>query len=138
MDYTPHASTVSASRKPSLLHGPSFPPLKHITLGQLLNEQTLARGSSECIICPSLKTRWTYDNLRRESLKIAQGLLSMGVKPGDRIGILAGNCAEYVAVFFGVVYIGGVLVVLNNTYTTGEALRALEHSGKIFASRSDT
>ncbi|RFU27826.1 hypothetical protein B7463_g8521, partial [Scytalidium lignicola] len=129
MNDTLHASTAPIYRGPSLIEGPSYPPLKHVTLGQLLDQQALARGSNECIVCPSLNTRWTYDTLRSESLQVAQGLLSMGIKPGDRIGILAGNYAEYVAVFFGVAYIGAILVVLNNTYTTDEALRALAHSG---------
>ncbi|RDL33291.1 Acetyl-CoA synthetase-like protein [Venustampulla echinocandica] len=129
MDYTVHTSATPANRGPSLLQGPSSPPLKHITLGQLLDEQIHVQGPTECIVCPSLKTRWTYNTLQRESLEIAQGLLSIGVKPGDRIGILAGNCAEYIAVFFAVAYIGGVLVVLNNTYTASEALHALAHSG---------
>lgn len=131
MDYTIDSSTAPTLRGPSLLQGPSSPPLQHITLGQLLDQQTLARGPSECIVCPFLKTRWSYDTLQNESLEIAKGLLSIGVKAGDKIGILAGNCAEYVAVFFAVAYIGGVLVVLNNTYTAGEALYALEHSGEI-------
>jgi acyl-CoA synthetase (AMP-forming)/AMP-acid ligase II len=51
------------------------------------------------------------------------------VRPGDRIGILAENCAEYVAVFFSSGYVGATLVVLNNTYTVQEAKNALRHSG---------
>ncbi|KAH8817446.1 hypothetical protein F5884DRAFT_668161 [Xylogone sp. PMI_703] len=126
---TQPATASSADRCPSLLQGPSYPPLQHITLGHLLDKQTIAQGLRECIVCPTLNTRWTYSTLQRESLEIARGFLAIGVKSGDRIGILAGNCAEYVAVFFAVAYIGGILVVLNNTYTTPEALRALAHSG---------
>lgn len=46
------------------------------------------------------------------------------------MGILAGNCAEYIAVFFASSYIGAILVVLNNTYTKQEATNALEHAGE--------
>lgn len=131
MDVTVHTSATPKHRVPSLLAGPAFPPLQHITLGGLLDQQANAYGSRESIICHSLKTRWTYNTLRKESRHIARGLLSIGVKAGDKIGILAGNCAEYIAVFFAAAYIGGALVVLNNTYTASEALHALAHSGEI-------
>ncbi|KAG9233850.1 hypothetical protein BJ875DRAFT_463155 [Amylocarpus encephaloides] len=113
---------------PSLLHGPNFPPLQYKTLGEILDEQSALRGDNEAIICPSMGVRWSYNTLHSESLHIAQGLLAFGIKSGDRIGILAGNCAEYVAVFFAASYVGAVLVVLNNTYTTQEATYALKHS----------
>lgn len=129
MDFEPRPTTAATLPGPSLLLGPSSPPLQHIALGQLLDQQALSQGPRECIVCHSLKVRWSYDTLRKESLEVAQGLLAMGIKPGDRVGIMAGNCAEYVAVFFGVAYIGAILVVLNNTYTTAEALYALSHSG---------
>ncbi|CAG8975234.1 hypothetical protein HYALB_00011934 [Hymenoscyphus albidus] len=114
---------------PSLIQGPLFPPLQYKTLGQLLDDQALKRRENECIICPTSGTRWTYNTLRDESLHIAQGLLAYGIKSGDRVGILAGNCAEYIAVFFATGYIGAILVVLNNTYTKQEAKYALEHAG---------
>lgn len=114
---------------PSLLQGANYPPLRYKTLGEILEEQAELRGDNEAIICPSMNTRWSYNRLQREALHIAQGLLALGIRPGERIGILAGNCAEYVAVFFAAGYMGAILVVLNNTYTTQEALNALKHSG---------
>lgn len=53
----------------------------------------------------------------------------MEVQRGDRVGIMAGNCEQYVAVFFGVARAGAVLVVLNNTYTGTELDFALGHTG---------
>jgi acyl-CoA synthetase (AMP-forming)/AMP-acid ligase II len=115
---------------PSLLQGPNYPPLRYKTLGEILDEQVELRGDNEAIICPSNNSRWSYNKLQREASHVAQGLLAFGIKPGDRIGILAGNCTEYVAVFFAAGYIGAILVVLNNTYTKEEAVNALTHSGK--------
>lgn len=59
-------------------------------------------------------------------------LVEVGIRPGDRVGIMAGNCEQYVAVIFAVARVGGILVVLNNTYTAGEALRGLRHTGEFF------
>jgi acyl-CoA synthetase (AMP-forming)/AMP-acid ligase II len=113
----------------SLISGPTSPPLVHHTLGTLLDVQTSSRPSHSAIICPTFSTTWSYTQLRSESLAIAKGLLALDVRPGDRIGILAENCAEYVAVFFSSGYVGATLVVLNNTYTVQEAKNALRHSG---------
>ena len=121
--------TIIASPSLSLVEGITSPPLLSLTLGDLLDQQCLSRGPNECIVCPKTNSRWTYKTLQEESMLIAQGLLSLGLRAGDRVGILAGNCAEYIAVFFAAGYIGCILVVLNNTYTTQEAENALRHSG---------
>lgn len=114
----------------SIVHGELEPPLRDLTLGGLLDEQTEIRGESECLVVAHTGVRWTYSDLQQQSRKLAKGLIALGVKKGDRVGILASNCEEYVAAFFAVGYLGGVLVVLNATYTNEEASHALEHSGK--------
>lgn len=115
----------------SIVQGASSPPLLALTLGDLLDQQTRLRHGYECLVCPSLGTRWTYGTLQEESVAVARGLLSLGIKSGDRIGILAGNCAEYISVFFAAAYLGCILVVLNNTYTTQEAKNGLKHAGEL-------
>lgn len=114
----------------SVLHGPIDPDLLDQTLGELLDEQCEIRGERECLIVPWTGTRWTYLDLQTQSKILAKGMLAMGLREGDRIGILAGNCEEYVTVFFASGYIGCVLVVLNSTYTASEARHALRHSGE--------
>jgi long-chain acyl-CoA synthetase len=113
----------------SIVHGPISPPLVDLTLGELLDEQCKCHGDKECLIFPWTGTRWTYSQLQNQSKMLAKALLSLGLHHGDRIGILAGNCEEFVALFFAAGYIGCILVVLNSTYTTAEAQNALRHSG---------
>lgn len=130
MDIPAQEPVYRKTPRPSILQGVSHPPLLSLTLGELLDQQCQARGDSECLVCPSLGARWTYKTLQEESIQVAHGLLSLGIRAGDRIGILAGNCPEYLSVFFAAGYIGCILVVLNNTYTAQEAKNALKHSGK--------
>lgn len=118
----------------SIIHGVTEPALVNLTLGELLNQQCLLHGEKECLVLPWTDTRWTYSQLRDESRKLAKALLSLGVQHGDRIGILAGNCEEYVALFFAAGYIGSILVVLNSTYTVVEAQNAIMHSGRCLTS----
>jgi len=114
----------------SIVHGPSEPALVDLTLGELLDEQNEIRGDKECLVVPWTGARWTYRDLQERSKNLAKAMLALGVRQGDRVGILAGNCEEYVAVFFAAGYIGCILVVLNSTYTAEEARYALNHSGK--------
>lgn len=112
-------------QKLSLLSGPVDPPLVDLTLGELLELQTYQHGTKECIIIPWTGARWTYNELHQQSSSLAQSLLDMGIGVGDRVGIMAGNCEQYAAVFFAVAKIGAILVFLNNTYTPTEAMYGL-------------
>lgn len=118
------------TQKLSLLHGPADPPLVDLTLGELLELQTYQHGTRECLTIPWTGTRWTYNDLNQQSLLLAQAMLDMGIISGDRVGIMAGNCEQYAAVFFAATRIGAILVILNNTYTPTEAMYALKFSGK--------
>jgi len=73
-------------------------PLKHITLAQLLREQVDLNGDSEALVSAWQQIRWTYRELERLSDGLAQGFWGLGVRKGDRMAIMAGNCGEYVLV----------------------------------------
>lgn len=120
---------LPSTQKLSFLQGPVEPPLVDLTLGELLDLQTYQHGTRECIVIPWTGARWTYNELNQQSLLLAKALLEMGVGAADRVGIMAGNCEQYAAVFFAVARIGAVLVILNNTYTATEAVYGLRFSG---------
>jgi acyl-CoA synthetase (AMP-forming)/AMP-acid ligase II len=113
----------------SLLYGPTDPALVDLTLGELLNLQCLHHGPRECLVFPWTGARWTYNELNRQSGLVAQALIEMGIVQGDRVGVMAGNCEQYAAVFFAAARVGAILVILNNTYTPTEAMYALGFTG---------
>ncbi len=126
------------TEKLSLLHGPVDPPLVDLTLGELLELQTYQHGTRECLVIPWTGARWTYNELNQQSSWLAQSLLDMGIGVGDRLGIMAGNCEQYAAVFFAAAKIGAILVILNNTYTPTEAMYGIQFSEckMVFTTRS--
>ena len=119
---------VEVPARLSLFHGPSDPPLTTLTLASFLDLQCEHFGNKECVVIPWTNTRWTYNTLKQQSSALARFLYSGGIRPGDRVAILAGNCAEYVSVFFACMRLGAVLVILNNTYTIAEATYALQYT----------
>ena len=113
----------------SIVEGPADDPLLHLTLADLLTLRGLKYAEKECLVFPETSTRWTYRTLQDKSYELARGLLALGVQKADRVGIMSGNCEQYVALFFAVAKVGAVLVVINNTYSTTELMFALEHTG---------
>jgi acyl-CoA synthetase (AMP-forming)/AMP-acid ligase II len=103
-----------------------------LTLGGLLAETWAAHRGLEAVAARGADdsvTRWTYDDLWRESRRYAKGFLATGVGRGTRVGVLAPNSAEWLAAAFGAVMCGGVLVPFS-TFATGEELdQLLAHSG---------
>lgn len=126
--YQSSLEEVTFPTQPSLFHGPSDPPLLTLTLADFLDFQCQRFGDRECLTIPWTRTRWTYNDLKEQSSLLARFLYSEGVRPGDRVAILAGNRAEYVSVFYACMRVGAVLVILNNTYTTAEAKYALQYT----------
>jgi acyl-CoA synthetase (AMP-forming)/AMP-acid ligase II len=72
--------------------------------------------------------RWSYAEFQREADRVANGLLRIGVKKGDRIAFFLPNCAEFLFSVFAVTKIGAVFVPLNPQYIAEEADYVLQHS----------
>jgi long-chain acyl-CoA synthetase len=112
----------------SIFSGPTTPDIQITNLGKLLEQQAALYGKREAVVC-SGRARLTYQDLNDEATRVAKGLLALGVRYGDRIGILAGNCYEYVALFFATGRIGAIFVVLNTNYTAEELKNAVAQTG---------
>ncbi len=63
---------------------------------------------------------FTYQGLNELTNQAANGLLSLGLMPGDRVMILASNCIDYVAVVYAILKCGGICVPANFRYKTDE------------------
>ncbi len=72
---------------------------------------------------------WTYRTLHEKRNRYANGLAALGVKSGDRVGILMGNAPEYLGVYFAVARLGAISVRLNFRLTTRELRYVLADSG---------
>jgi long-chain acyl-CoA synthetase len=64
--------------------------------------------------------RLSYAQLDEAANKVANALLGMGVKKGDRVALLLANSPEFAAIYFGVVKIGGIAVPLDTKYKLAE------------------
>lgn len=124
---------MSAERPttPSIVHGSTQEPLWSITMGALIDTQARIYGDRQAVVFPGQRTTKTFHDLLVRSKLIAKALLEAGLQNGDRVGITAGNCIEYIEVFLGAARIGCPVVVLNSTYSPEELLRAVTFSGTV-------
>jgi fatty-acyl-CoA synthase len=74
-------------------------------------------------------TRWTWRDLRDRVDAFAAGLLALGLRRGDRIGIWSLNRAEWAITQFAAAKAGLILVTINPAYRLSEVEFALNKVG---------
>ncbi|MFL6030542.1 MAG: AMP-binding protein [Gaiellaceae bacterium] len=113
----------------SYAHGTSDVPLLGETIGANL-ERTVARfGDREAVVSCHQGVRLRYAELDAAVDRIASGLLAAGIATGERVGIWAPNCVEWVLVQFATAKVGAILVNINPAYRTHELEYVLRQSG---------
>jgi fatty-acyl-CoA synthase len=113
----------------SYASGISDLPLLGETIGENL-ENTVARfGDREALVDVAAGARWTYAEFDAAVNRVALGLLARGIEKGDRVGIWAPNCAEWVIVQYATAKIGAILVNVNPAYRTHELDYVVKQSG---------
>src|SRR5215210_4270924 len=113
----------------SYAHGVSDVPLLGETIGANL-ERTVGRfGDREAVVSCHQGVRLTYAELDAAVNRIASGLLAAGIEKGERVGIWAPNCVEWVLTQFATAKVGAILVNINPAYRTHELEYALRQSG---------
>src|SRR6202789_3990218 len=104
----------------SFVAGSGATPLKYETIGQAFDDAAQRFASRDALIVPLQQVRWSYAELKRRVDLLAAGFLSLGLKPGDRIGIWAPNCAEWAVTQFASAKAGLILVNINPAYRLSE------------------
>src|SRR4051812_12650828 len=114
----------------SYANGPSTLPLRGETIGQALAGCVTAHGDREAVVSCHEGIRLTYRELAERVELVARALLATGVARGDRVGIWAPNCAEWIVIQYATARIGAILVNVNPSYRQHELDFALQQSGQ--------
>ena len=109
--------------------GPADVPILEETIGANFERTAAAHPHVDALVEVATGRRWTYSELDDEINTVARGVMAAGLAAGDRIGIWAPNCAEWVLVQFAAAKIGAILVNINPAYRTHELAYVLEQSG---------
>lgn len=100
-----------------------------MTVSGVLDAAATQWPDHDALIVADQNVRWSWAELRDRSRALAAGLLATGLQPGDRIGMLAPNRAEWLLAQFGSAYAGLILVNINPAYRQSELEYALRTVG---------
>ncbi|GAB5453624.1 MAG: AMP-binding protein [Halioglobus sp.] len=100
-------------------------PLLETTIGEHLASVATAQPDHPALIVRHQDIRWSYSTFLTEVDSLAAGLLDIGIETGDRVGIWAPNCVEWVLTQFATARIGAILVCVNPAYRIYELEYAL-------------
>jgi fatty-acyl-CoA synthase len=120
---------MSMPASSSYSHGVSNIPLLGETIGANLRRIAASHPAAEALVDAPTGNRWTYAELDSATDLLANGLIAAGLTAGDRIGIWAPNCAEWVLLQYATAKAGVVLVNINPAYRSHELSYALRQSG---------
>jgi fatty-acyl-CoA synthase len=115
--------------QPSYAHGTGTTPLLGDTIGANLDRTIAAHPGREALVDVPSGRRWTYAEFGAAVDEVARGLLAWGVAKGDRVGIWAVNCPEWVLAQYATARIGAILVNVNPAYRAHELEYVLRQSG---------
>jgi fatty-acyl-CoA synthase len=110
-------------------HGASDQPLIGKTIGQFFDDACAKWATRPALVVRHQKVRLSYAELREAVDKLAAGLLTLELNPGDRIGIWSPNNSEWVLTQFASAKAGLILVNINPAYRTAELEYALNKVG---------
>ncbi|MEU5399882.1 AMP-binding protein [Streptomyces sp. NPDC005963] len=113
----------------SYAHGTGVTPLLGETVGQRLDRAVAAHPDREALVDLTSGTRYSYAELGTAVDLLARALIGIGVTKGDRIGIWAVNCSEWVLVQYASARVGAIMVNINPAYRAHELEYVLQHAG---------
>src|SRR5260370_27205784 len=119
----------NARSGPSHFQGDRSQPLIETTIGEALDDVADRHRDRIALVVRHQSVRWTYRDLAYHVDSLAAGLWRAGLRPGDRIGIWAPNCAEWTVTQYAAAKLGLVLVNLNPAYRLAEIEFALNKAG---------
>ncbi len=99
--------------------GPAVPLLEKTTTEVF--QQTVQRfPDREALVVRQDGVRLTWGALAAEVERTARGLAGLQLRPGDRVGVWASNCAEWILLHLACTRAGVVLVNVNPAYRSHE------------------
>lgn len=70
----------------------------------------------------------TFLKLNEQSNQLARGIMALGIKPGDKVAVLALNSSEWIVITYALAKCGAVIVPVNFRYKRDELIYAINNS----------
>ena len=110
-------------------HGASSVALLGETIDENLKKTVTKYADQEALICSHQNYRATYKEFYDQVVEVAKGLIALGVKRGERVGVWSPNCYQWTLLQYATAKIGAILVNINPAYRTSELIYVINQSG---------
>ena len=107
---------------------PEYPLHSELTIGEYFRRQCAVDPSHEFVVYPDRALRWTYHDFDVRTDELAKGLLAIGMKPGDHLGVWARNIPDWLTFMYATAKVGIVMVTVNPVYKSHELDYVLKQS----------
>ena len=97
------------------------------TLAEILPYAARRYGEKTALIISGKSI--TFNDLERISNRLANGLVSLGTNPGDRVTLYSPNCWEWVVSYYAVLKLGAVINPVNVMLTPEEVAYVTKDCG---------
>ncbi len=98
------------------------------TIGEFYADLVRTQPDHPFIMYPDRALVWSYKDFDKRTDDFAKGLLAIGVRRGDHVGIWARNVPEWLTLMFATAKIGAVLVTISTNYKSSEIEYLLKQS----------
>ncbi|QIJ65835.1 long-chain fatty acid--CoA ligase [Streptomyces sp. JB150] len=98
-----------------------------LSLASILAENARRRPAKTALVEGDL--RLTFAEVWQRALARAGALAALGVRPGDRVALMAPNVAEFPTAYYAIAAAGGVVVPVHLLLSPGEVEHVLRDSG---------
>ena len=116
-------------KKLSYTNAASNIPLLGETIDENLRKTVAKFPNNDALISAHQHYRATYTEFYEQVTAVAKGLIALGVKTGDRVGIWSPNCYEWTLLQYATAKIGAIMVNINPAYRTSELIYVINQSG---------
>ncbi|WP_418256409.1 AMP-binding protein, partial [Gordonibacter urolithinfaciens] len=107
---------------------PDYPLHSEKTIGRYFRDQVAIDPDHEFVVYPDRMLRWTYRDFDERTDNLARGLLAIGLRPGDHLGVWARNIPDWLTFMYATAKIGVVMVTVNPIYKSHELDYVLKQS----------
>lgn len=100
-----------------------------LTVGNIARVAAIRYGDREAIFCSSTGRRFSFRQVNQRANRLANGLLSLGLRKGDTAAFLCTNRAEIVEIYFALAKSGIIGIPLNYRLAPAEMVELMHHCG---------
>ncbi len=136
LDFENESSFVNPNRPWLRFREPNVPKsikFNPIPIHEFLKLNARKYPNNVCVYHKATDKKYTYRELIYYSDKVGNALSKLGVKKGDSVAIMSGNCAEFIFCSIGIMETGAIVIPVNPMLKESDVSHIVRDAGNVKA-----